>query len=378
MARLALIMGGGTGGHIFPGLAIADVLKARGWQVAWLGTRDGLEAKLVPQRGYPVEWISVSGVRGKGLLRWLFMPLMLLRAFAQSLSILRRIRPDVVLSMGGYVAFPGGMMASLLNRPLAVHSADAIVGLTNRVLAGIADRVLVGFPSAFETRLKSPLAPLLPKPRTVEWTGNPVRESITHLPAPRVRMHGRTGKLRVLIVGGSLGAKALNELVPQALAMLPEADRPHVVHQTGAAHVEAVKAIYTQLKVQAELLPFIADIAERYAWCDLTICRAGAVTVAEIAAAGVAALFVPFPAAVDDHQTANARFLADRGAAFLTQQHELSPEGLAQFLRALKRETLLEMAEKARALAKPDATLVVAGVCEELARGPRGEQGHAT
>jgi len=348
-----MIMAGGTGGHVFPALAVADYLRARDWRVVWLGARTGMEATLVPQHGYELAPIRFAGLRGKGLLAKLLLPLNLLVAFWQSLRAIRAHQPDVVLGMGGYIAFPGGMMAALLGRPLAIHEQNSIAGLANRVLAGVADRILVAFPGALS---KS------------EPTGNPVREAIARVPPPAQRFAGRSGPLRVLVVGGSLGAAALNERVPQAIALLPAGDRPRVVHQSGAKHLDALRAGYAAAGVAAELRPFIEDMAQAYADADVAICRAGATTVAELAAVGVASILVPFPFAVDDHQTTNARYLADAGAALLVQQRELTAEHLAATLRRLTRERLLDMADKARALGKPGATRAVAEACMELAR----------
>ena len=348
-----MIMAGGTGGHVFPALAVADYLRARDWRVVWLGARTGMEATLVPQHGYELAPIRFAGLRGKGLAAKLLLPLNLLVAFWQSLRAIRAHRPDVVLGMGGYIAFPGGMMAALLGRPLAIHEQNSIAGLANRVLAGVADRILVAFPGA------------LPKS---EPTGNPVREAIVRVPSPARRFAGRSGPLRVLVVGGSLGAAALNERVPQAIALLPAGERPRVVHQSGAKHLDALRAGYAAAGVAAEVLPFIEDMAQAYAAADVAICRAGAITVAELAAVGVPSILVPYPFAVDDHQTTNARYLADAGAAILVQQRDLTAEKLAEALRGLTRERLLAMAEKAHALGKPDATRAVAEACMELAR----------
>jgi len=367
VTRTILIMAGGTGGHVFPALAVAGELVTRGWRVAWLGTRAGMEATLVAQRGYPIEWVSMAGVRGKRLLNLLLLPYALLVAFAQAIGALLRQRPDVVLGMGGYAAFPGGMMAALLFRPLVIHEQNSIAGLTNRVLAGVADRVLLGFPKAFDRPIGQRAASLLPRPRRTEWVGNPVRQEIASLVHPARRYMERSGALRLLVIGGSQGARALNEAVPEALSRLDGSTRPLVVHQAGAAQFDALVAGYAAAQVQGELVPFIDDMAARYAWCDLLICRAGALTCAEIAAVGVASILVPFPSAVDDHQTHNAHFLVDAGAALLLPQSELTPERLAEKLRELTRPVLQAMAEKARALAKPDATVRVADVCEEIA-----------
>ena len=351
--RTILVMAGGTGGHVFPGLAVADYLSARGWRVVWMGNPDGMEAKLVPMRGYEIAWVRFAALRGKGLLRMLLLPLSLLRAFWQALRELSHIRPDVVLGMGGYVTFPGGMMAALAGRPLVVHEQNSVAGLANRVLAGVADKVLTGFPNVLKKGV---------------WTGNPVRAEIAALPPPAQRYGARGGQLSVLVVGGSLGAQALNETVPRALALLEDGERPRVTHQSGAKHIDALRAAYAGIGLKAELVDFIDDMAARYAAADLVICRAGALTIAELAAAGVASVLVPFPQAVDDHQTGNARFLADAGAAILVPQNELTPEKLAGLLRELPREKLAAMAQKARALAKPEATRAVAEVCMGLAK----------
>lgn len=352
MNRTILIMAGGTGGHIYPGLAVADALKAEGWNIVWLGAPNSMEAELVPKHGYPVAWVNFSGLRGKGPVRMLLLPLMLLRAFVQSIGVLLRHRPDVVLGMGGYITFPGGMMAALLNRPLVVHEQNSIAGLSNKVLAQVADKVLSGFPGVL---------------KSAQWCGNPVRADIAALPAPQQRFAGRSGKLNVLVVGGSLGAQALNEALPKALAMLSEQERPNVLHQTGKKNFEAVQKLYAQASVSADIRAFLDDMADQYAKADVVICRAGALTIAELAAAGVASVLVPFPHAVDDHQTHNARFLSEHGAALLLPQKELNAEKLAQLLRGLDREKLLAMAQAARSLAKPDATQQVAQVCVSLA-----------
>jgi UDP-N-acetylglucosamine--N-acetylmuramyl-(pentapeptide) pyrophosphoryl-undecaprenol N-acetylglucosamine transferase len=336
----------------------------RGWKAVWLGTQAGLEAKIIPPHGIAMAWLNFGGVRGKGLLRKLLLPLSILIAFWQSAQAIFKHRPDVVLGMGGYAAFPGGMMASLLNRPLVIHEQNSIAGLTNRVLACLADRVLVGFPNAFRGANDKPL---LCRKLDSRWTGNPVRNDIAAVGAPSARYAARSGKLHVLVVGGSLGAQVLNETVPQALALIDEAQRPEVVHQAGLKHIDALRANYERAGARATVLPFIEDMAARYAQADLVICRAGALTVAELAAAGVASVLVPFPHAVDDHQTTNAKFLSDAGAAVLLPQSELTADKLADMIRGFSRDKLADMADKARALAKPDATEVVANVCAELA-----------
>ncbi|MDX1374972.1 MAG: undecaprenyldiphospho-muramoylpentapeptide beta-N-acetylglucosaminyltransferase [Burkholderiales bacterium] len=353
MSRTLLIMAGGTGGHIMPGLAVADEMRAAGWDVVWLGARGGMEERLVPGRVARMVLIRARALRGKGLLAQLLLPANLLLSFWQSARALFRERPDVVLGMGGYVAFPGGMMASLLARPLALHEQNAIAGLANRVLAHVADKVMAAFPNAL---------------RGAEWTGNPVRAEIAAIEAPQARYAARSGPLGLLVIGGSLGARALNEALPAALACMPEDRRPRVVHQAGVQHVEAVRAGYAAQGVTGEVIAFIDDMAARYAQADVVVCRAGAMTVAELAAAGVPGVLVPFPFAVDDHQTANARFLVEQGAALLLPQAELTPQRLAALLGGLDRARLLDMAQRARALGKPDAARRVAERCVELAR----------
>jgi len=351
-ARTLLVMAGGTGGHVFPGLAVARALRDEGWRVVWLGNRTGMEATLVPKYDIPMEYIQFGGLRGKGLVTKFLLPLNLLRAFWQSIGALRRVKPDVVLGMGGYITFPAGMMASLLGRPLVLHEQNSIAGLANKVLAKVADRVLCAFPDALPNS---------------EWTGNPVRAELAHLAAPESRYDHRTGPLRVLVVGGSLGAAALNDVVPRAIALLPEDQRPVVRHQAGAKQIDTLRANYAAAGVAGETVPFIDDMAAAYADADLVICRAGAMTVSEVAAAGVAALFVPFPHAVDDHQTTNAKFLSKQGAALVVQQNELTAEGLAKTIASLSRTQLKDMARVARSLAKPEATRRVAEICSQLA-----------
>ncbi|MFM0630601.1 undecaprenyldiphospho-muramoylpentapeptide beta-N-acetylglucosaminyltransferase [Paraburkholderia xenovorans] len=370
--RTLMVMAGGTGGHVFPGLAVAHLMQAWGWKVVWLGNPAGMEATLVPKHGIPMEYVRFGGLRGKGMKTKLMLPLNLLRACTQSLSVLRRVKPDVVLGMGGYITFPAGLMTALSGRPLVLHEQNSIAGLANKVLAKVAKRVLVAFPNA------------LPHG---EWTGNPIREELARAIAPKTRYAQRSGPLNVLVVGGSLGAAALNEVVPRAVALLAPNERPRIVHQAGAKHIEALRENYTAAGLQAadgeqpdvELVPFIDDMTSAYAKADLVICRSGAMTVSEISAVGVAALFVPFPYAVDDHQTTNAAFLADNGAALVVQQRDLSAETLADWLRSQTRETLAEMAERSRSLAKPDATEQVAQICATVAgsisgASPEGKQ----
>lgn len=348
-------MAGGTGGHIYPAISVAEYLREQGWRIVWLGSKAGMEARIVPPKGYVMAWIRFSGLRGKGLLRAVTLPLSLLIAFWQSARAIFAHRPDVVLGMGGYVAFPGGLMAVLLNRPLVIHEQNSVAGLTNRVLARLADRVLTAFPGAFKGH-----------PSAV-WVGNPVRGEICAVPAPESRYSAREAQLKVVVIGGSQGAAVLNSTLPQALALIPPAQRPRVTHQSGAAHIDTLRAAYAAAGVTADMVPFIEDMAACYAGADLVICRAGASTITELAAAGVASLLVPLPWAVDDHQTGNARFLAERGAAVLMPQAEFTPEKLAQWLQACTRDKLLNMARAARAAAKPDATSAVGNICKELA-----------
>jgi UDP-N-acetylglucosamine--N-acetylmuramyl-(pentapeptide) pyrophosphoryl-undecaprenol N-acetylglucosamine transferase len=367
-SRTLMVMAGGTGGHVFPGLAVAHLMQAWGWRVVWLGNPSGMEATLVPKHGIPMEFVRFGGLRGKGLKTKLMLPVNLLRACTQSLAVLRKVKPDVVLGMGGYITFPAGVMTWLSGRPLVLHEQNSIAGLANKVLAKFAKRVLVAFPDA------------LPH---AQWTGNPIRAELARAPTPNARYAARSGPLNVLVVGGSLGAAALNEVVPRALALLAPHERPRIVHQAGAKHIDALRANYEAAGLASgddvQLVPFIDDMTSAYANADLVICRSGAMTVAEIAAVGVAAFFVPFPYAVDDHQTTNAAFLADHGAALLMQQRDLSAEKLADWLRSQTRATLAQMAERSRSLAKPDATEQVAQICATVAgvtssASPEGRQ----
>ena len=351
--RTALIMAGGTGGHIFPGLAVAEELRNRGWTVHWLGTPGSMESRIVPPKGFALETIDFSGVRGKGVKTLVFLPFKLLRAFWQALSVVRRVKPDVVVGMGGYVTFPGGMMGVLAGKPLVLHEQNSVAGMANKVLAGIADRIFTAFPNVFKKGL---------------WVGNPLRSAFTQKADPATRFAGRTGQLKLLVVGGSLGARALNEIVPQALALIPAEQRPEVIHQSGATQIDAMRSNYEAAGVQATLTPFIDDTAAAFADADLIVCRAGASTVTEIAAVGAAAVYVPFPAAVDDHQTTNAKFLVDAGGGWLVQQRDLTPRGLADMILNMQRPALLEKALKAKAMEKINATREVVTACEELAQ----------
>ncbi|MDO9285019.1 MAG: undecaprenyldiphospho-muramoylpentapeptide beta-N-acetylglucosaminyltransferase [Aquabacterium sp.] len=353
-----VIMAAGTGGHIIPGIAVAREVQRRGWTVSWLGTATGMENKLVPPTGIPLDVLAFSGLRGKGLLHTLTGGLRLLKAFWDAAAILRRRGASAVLGMGGYVCFPGGLMASLLGKPLMLVNADAALLLSNKALLPVADRVAFGFdgPAA---QVKRGLV-----------TGNPVRAEIETLPAPAARYAGRSGPLRLLVVGGSLGAQVLNATVPAALALMPAETRPQVVHQTGAAQLDAVRAAYASAGIAAEVLPFIDDMAQRLADCDLMICRAGAVTVSELCAAGVPALLVPLVVSTTAHQRDNAEYLAGQGAGLHLPQSQLNAESLAAQLQALDRAQLLVMAEKARALAKPQAAARVADELEKLVNKP--------
>jgi len=348
-----VIMAGGTGGHVFPALAVADVLRARGHSVTWIGTRQGLEARVVPAAGFPMEWIDVGGVRGKGLGAWLKAPFMLSRALTQSLSIFRRLKPAAALGMGGFASGPGGLAARLTGCPLVLHEQNAVPGFTNRVLSRLTRNLLEGFPGAFAPG------------RHAEHVGNPVRTNIAELPPPEERFAKRKGALRLLVIGGSQGAQALNRDLPTAIAELSKRNRPEIVHQTGARDAEKVSARYQELGIEARVAPFIDDMAAAYGWADLAVCRSGALTVAELAVAGLGAVLVPFAAAVDDHQTKNAAFLVDEGAARLVPQAQATPAALASQLEELlgDRTLLLEMARHARAAARTDAAERVAERC---------------
>ena len=348
-----MVMAGGTGGHVYPAMAVADYMKEHGWKIVWLCTEGGMENKLIEGKPYEKAMITMQGVRGKGLLGWLLLPLKLTKAFSQSAKAIRKYQPNVVLGMGGFAAFPGGLMAKMFGKPLVIHEQNSIAGLTNKVLAIFATRVLAAFPSAFGDK--------------AVLVGNPVRQDITQLPTPEHRYKQRTGKLNLLVVGGSLGAAALNDVLPKALANLPK-DTFNVVHQAGEKHIAALQANYQAAGVQAETKAFINNMSEMYAWADVVICRAGALTIAELACVGVASVLVPFPHAVDDHQTYNAKYLCDAGAAKLIQQTEFNVQRATEILHGLTREICLEMAIKAKQLAKPEATQNVAKICMEVAR----------
>ncbi len=347
----ALIMAGGTGGHIFPGLAVAEALRERGWRVHWLGVPGSMEERLVPPRGFAFEAVQFSGLRGKGLATLALAPLKLLRAFWQSWQVVRRVKPNVVVGLGGYITFPGGMMGVLAGKPLVLHEQNSVAGLANKVLAKVADRIFTAYPQALPGG---------------EWVGNPLRAEFLKQASPVERFANRTGPLNVLVLGGSLGAKGLNDVVLQALALMPVAQRPRVVHQAGQQHIDALRTVYAQAGVEAEVVPFIDDTAAAMAAADLIVCRAGASTVTEIAAVGASAVFVPFPFAVDDHQTHNARFLVDAGAARLVQQRDLTAQGLAEIFEKAERTMLLNQAVEAKKMQKIEAVAHMVAACEHL------------
>lgn len=358
--RVALIAAGGTGGHIFPGLAVAMALRDAGWQVHWAGGRGSvghpsMESQLVPAQGFPLEIIDFSGVRGKGFFALLAMPLRLIRACWQSLGVLRKTRPDVVAGMGGYISLPIGLMSALLRTPLIVHEQNSIAGMANRVLARFATKIYAAFPAAFAS-----------PDSKAHWVGNPLREAFLNLPDPVTRYSKREGPLRLLVLGGSLGAKTLNDVVPKALALMSAHERPQVIHQSGQKNIEELRKNYAVAEVTAELKPFIDDISQALGEADLVICRAGASTITEIAAVGVAAVLVPLPSAVDDHQTANAKFLVDQGGGWLVKQQDLTAERLARMLQKADRSTLMKAAISTRAMAKFGATEHLVAACERL------------
>jgi len=362
MTRVALVMAGGTGGHVFPALATARVLERRGFSIVWLGTQRGIESRLVPAAGIPVEWLSVSGLRGKGLGTLLVAPVRLVVALFQALRAVRRHKPAVVLGAGGFVSGPGGVAAWLLRRPLVVHEQNAVAGLTNRVLARLADRVLEGFPGSFGSGVHA------------QHVGNPVRPEIAAVPPPERRYPAREGRARLLVFGGSQGAARLNAVVPAAIAELPESLRPELIHQTGRNGFDETVAAYQSRGIEADVRPFIDDMAGAYGWADLAVCRSGALTVAELSAAGVPAVLVPFPAAVDDHQTRNAEYVVRGGAAKLLPESQLTPVSLAATLRELLeagRPRLAQMAAAARGMAITDADERLADACVAAAGGAR-------
>lgn len=350
-SKSILIMAGGTGGHIFPGLAVAQYLRLEGWRVHWLGNPKGMEFDIIKRAGITFEGVEFGGVRGKGWITKLTLPWNLLKASSKSLQIMRQVKPNVLLGMGGYITFPAGLVASMMGYPLVLHEQNSIAGLANKILSKLASKSLCAFPQAL---------------KNAEWVGNPLRDSLLTIPAPSQRYLERTGPLRILVVGGSLGAQALNEIVPKAIGLIAESERPIITHQSGQKHLHSLQVNYEQAGVKANVLAFIEDMAKAYSEADLVICRSGAMTVAEIAACGVASYLVPFPYAVDDHQTSNAQFLSRAGAAVLMPQAELTAQKLAQYLQSTRREQLVEMANQALTLAKPLATARVSEVCKEV------------
>ena len=358
LPRSVLIMAGGTGGHVFPALAAAASLQEKGVNVEWLGTRRGIESRLVPAAEIPINFINISGLRGKNPFQMLKALLQVITASIQVFRILYRLKPVCVLGMGGFVSGPGGLVAWLTGKPLVIHEQNAVAGIANRLLSRIANKVLQGYPIDLGGNKG-------------EYIGNPVRGEIVRLPAPEQRGVGRSGNFRLLVVGGSLGAKPINELLPQAIALMPLEKRPVITHQAGEMHAESVRELYQSLNVEARVMPFIDDMAKAYSEADLVVCRAGALTIAELTAAGVASILVPLPYAIDDHQTANAKWLVDNQAGILMPQKDLTAQSLAEQLQILDsdREKLLAYANAARALARIDAADRVANICLEVANG---------
>lgn len=356
MVKRVVIMAGGTGGHVFPALAVADELRARGVEVSWIGTEKGMESDVVPAAGLEIDWISMSGIRGKGVLGWLKAPMLILKAVSEAKAIMKKRQPDAVLGMGGFAAGPGGVAAWLTGAPLIIHEQNSIAGMTNKLLSRFARKVLIAFPGAFSGR-------------KVIDVGNPLRGPIVELEAPEKRFAGRSGALRVLVIGGSLGAVALNKTLPQTIALLQGKMSLDVWHQTGKRNLDETLQFYADAGAQGKVVPFIENMAEAYAWADIVVCRSGALTVAELAAAGVGSVLVPYPHAVDDHQTTNADYLVKNGAAVCIQQNDVKAETLAALFEefAADRDRLLNMAKAARELARPDATRVVADMCLEVA-----------
>jgi len=352
MSKRILIMAGGTGGHVFPALAVAEVMKQRGIDVFWMGTARGIEAKLVPEAGYPLTEISVQGLRGNGILGWLLAPFKVIKAVLEARKAIKYINPNVILGLGGFASGPGGVAAWTLSKPVVIHEQNAIPGLTNRLLSNIAKRVLEGFSNSF---------------KTAQWVGNPVRNSIVEIVSPEQRLTEKK-QLNLLVLGGSLGARALNNVLPQALALMNEQQRPIVKHQCGIRHLEDCQQAYKQANIKVEIMPFIDDMKAAYEWADLVVCRGGALTIAELTAAGIASILVPYPYAVDDHQTHNGMTLVDAGAAKLIQETELTAEVLAKEL-VIDLPKLLTMANAARSLAKPDSAQIIADICMEVAHG---------
>lgn len=355
-----MITAGGTGGHVYPGLAVARALMDQDIPVVWMGTHKGLEARVIPEAGIEMAWLEVSGIRGKGAGALLMAPFRLAKAMVQSYKILKKHRPSALLGMGGFVAGPGGLMASLMGIPVLIHEQNAVAGTTNKLLSRFATEIFEGFPGTF------------PANREAIPAGNPVRTDIANIAIPEERIKGHDGVFKVLVIGGSLGAKILNETVPRALCQLPKEAEIQVVHQAGETTLELAKKTYAAAGVEAHIVPFVEDMAGAYAWADIIICRSGALTVAEVAATGLAAIMVPYPHAIDDHQTENARYLADAGAAVVIPQDKLTYDGLAEILEGFMRapEELVAMSVRSRTLAKPAATAEVASIVADYAGYP--------
>lgn len=358
-----MVMAGGTGGHVYPAMAVADYVKAHGWNIVWLCTEGGMENQLIAGKDYQKALITMQGVRGKGLLGWVLLPIKLLTAFKQSISAIRQHQPDVVLGMGGFAAFPGGVMARLLGKPLVIHEQNSIAGLTNKTLAYFANKTL----SAFKLPANNGHIA-----KVAQVVGNPLRADMLHIPEPAARFASRTGALNILVVGGSLGAQALNAVLPEAIAKLSEAKRPNVIHQAGTKMIDQLRANYEKAGMgkqgfNIDCRAYIHNMADEYAKADIVVCRAGAMTIAELGCIGVASILVPFPHAVDDHQTTNAAELVAAGAALLMPQNTLNADALAAAIGNLTREECLEKAIKARLLGKPEATEQVAKICMEMA-----------
>jgi len=347
--RPIMIMAGGTGGHVYPALAVASELKERGIPVVWMGTKKGIESRLVPEAGIEVDWLGMSGLRGKGIFTILLAPLKIVISCYQALKILKKRKPAMVLGMGGFVSAPGGLMAWITNIPLLIHEQNAVPGMSNRLLSKVANKVMEAFPGSFRAK--------------AAHVGNPVRKSITELSSPLQRNKERGDALRILVFGGSLGAARLNEIVPQACAIMTEFNEIQIKHQAGPGNFDQTRLNYSHLNVKAEILEYIDNMEEMYSWADLVICRAGAMTIAELAAAGVASILVPYPYAVDDHQTFNAKYLSDAGAAILLKQDDLNVDSLVDILKKMNRDKTLEMANKARQLGMPESTSLVAEAC---------------
>ena len=360
--KTAVVMAGGTGGHIFPGLAVAAALRAKGWSVHWLGGPNSMESQLVPPQGIPFHSVDFGGVRGKGVATLVRMPLRMASAIQQSRAVLRSIQPDVVVGLGGYITAPAGLVCALSGTALILHEQNSVPGMANKWLAKFAKKVFTAYPNVLGNTAQAPGN----QDGKVRWVGNPLRATFLQQPPPAKRMADRAGALKLLVVGGSLGAKALNDTVPQALALLDATHRPEVAHQSGTKQIDALRTSYAQAGVDASLLPFIDDTAQAFAEADVVVCRAGASTVTELAAVGAAAVFVPFPHAVDDHQTTNARYLADADAAWLQPQDQFTPQWLADFLKTVTRTQLLEKAQKAKAMEKLHATEEIVAACEEF------------